>query len=83
MKFDNNAYSNHRVQIYDSNGQWKQSNGFNGSGDDQINYPLETAFNFKSHMVVANEENYRIQIFFQNTQFIKGFGLQGNETVSS
>jgi hypothetical protein len=42
-------YSNHRIQLFDSNGHWIKSIGSYGSG----NGPMGIAFNSKSHMFVG------------------------------
>jgi DNA-binding beta-propeller fold protein YncE len=77
---------NHRIQIFDSNGQWMKSIGSNGLGNDQFNgpkgnvqfnEPMGIAFNSKSHMFVADENNHRIVEFDQNMQFVKTFGSKG------
>jgi DNA-binding beta-propeller fold protein YncE len=69
---------NHRIQMFDSNGQWKQSIGSNGSDNGQFNYPRGIAFNSKNHMFIADGGNHRIVEFDENLQFIKAFGSYGN-----
>jgi len=70
---------NRRIQIFDSNGQWKKSIGSNGSENDQFNRPMGIAFDSKSHLFVADSWNSRIVDFDQNMQFLKVFGSRGNE----
>jgi hypothetical protein len=70
---------NHRIQVFDSNRQWKQSIGSKGSGNGQFNGPMGIAFNSKNHMFVADCGNHRIVEFDENMQFIKAFGSEGNE----
>jgi DNA-binding beta-propeller fold protein YncE len=72
-------YNNHRIQIFDSNGQWKQSIGSNGSENGQFRYPLGILFNSRKHMYVVDGSNHRVQVFDQKMQFIMTFGSEGNE----
>ncbi len=59
---DNINVSDHyqRIQIFDSNRQWKQSIGSYGSDDGQFNCPTGVLFNSESHMIVADYTNHRI-----------------------
>jgi DNA-binding beta-propeller fold protein YncE len=70
---------NHRIQIFDCNGQWMKSIGSKASGNVQFHFPMGIAFNSKSHMFVSDCDNHRIVEFDQNMQFVKTFGSEGNE----
>jgi DNA-binding beta-propeller fold protein YncE len=70
--------NNHRIQVFDSNQQWKKSIGSYGSENGQFNGPIGITFNSKNHMFVADCYNRRIQEFGENMQFIKAFGSNGN-----
>jgi DNA-binding beta-propeller fold protein YncE len=70
---------NHRIQIFDCNGQWIKSIGSYGSDNGHFRAPTGIAFNSKNHMFVVDHDNHRIQQFDENMQFINTFGTQGNE----
>jgi tripartite motif-containing protein 71 len=71
--------ANHRIQKFDSNGQWKQSIGSYGFVEGQFVGTMGIGFNSKNHLMVVDYCNSRIQVFNQNLQFIKTFGLEGSE----
>jgi DNA-binding beta-propeller fold protein YncE len=69
---------NHRIQVFDCNGQWIKSIGSYGSGNGQFDCPMGIAFNSKNHMFVVDYWNHRIVEFDQSMQFVKAFGSEGN-----
>jgi len=70
---------NHRIQIFDSNGNFISKFGTKGNGNGQVNYPIGIAINSKGNIIVSDFLNYKIQIFDSKSQFISKFGSRGNE----
>jgi len=73
-------WGNHRIQVFDCNGQWRQSIGSYGSNNGQFEYPMGIAFNSENHLIVADNDNHRIQVFDENLQFLRSFGSRGNRS---
>ena len=64
----------HRIQIFDSNGNFLRKFGYGGSGDGQFSYLSGVAINFKGlhhEIIVADNNNHRIQIFDSEGNFLK------------
>lgn len=53
--------------------------GSAGEGSGQISYPTGIAFDGKGDVVVADEENARVDVFTEAGAFIKSFGSWGTE----
>jgi tripartite motif-containing protein 71 len=64
---------NHRIQVFDQNGQWKQCIGSFGSKNGEFNYPKGIVVNSENHIIIV-DDSHRMQIFNENMQFIKSFG---------
>jgi len=62
---------NHRVQIFNSNGQFLSKFGSKGNGNGQFNNPKGIIINSKEDIIVSDCSNHRIK-------FISTFGSKGN-----
>ena len=71
-------FSNHRVQIYTSDGNYLRSFGRQGSKEGQFNKPTGIAFHQNGHIFVADSGNHRIQIFSGLGEHLGTFGEPGN-----
>ena len=69
--------SNHRVQIYTSDGNYLRSFGRQGNKEGQFNKPTGIAFDKNGHIFVADSGNHRIQIFSGLGEYLDTFGQQG------
>ena len=69
--------SNHRVQIFDSNGNLKRMFGTEGTGKGQFNRPAGVAVTREGHIVVADKDNHRIQVLKIDGTFLFKFGSKG------
>lgn len=69
--------SNHRIQVFDSNGQLKFKFGSEGSRAGQFNRPAGVAVTREGHVVVADKDNHRIQVLKIDGTFISMFGSKG------
>ncbi len=69
--------SNHRVQIFDSNGVFKHKFGSEGIRPGQFNRPAGVAITREGHVVVADKDNHRIQILKVDGTFLYMFGSKG------
>jgi len=70
--------NNHRIQIFDSKGNFISKFGSNGNENVQFDYPVGIAINSKGNIVVSDSNNHRIQIFDSKGNFISKFGTKGN-----
>lgn len=79
----NNLYvvdrTNHRIQIFDSDGIFLNSFGSFGSEDGQFYYPNDIALDIDENIYITDGSNHRIQIFDKDGNFIKSFGSYGFE----
>ncbi len=69
--------SNHRVQVFDTNGVYKYSFGSEGSSPGQFNRPAGVAITREGNVVVADKDNHRIQVLQQDGTFLFMFGSKG------
>ena len=69
--------SNHRIQVFDSNGQLKCKFGSEGNRPGQFNRPAGVAVTREGHVVVADKDNHRIQILKVDGTFLFMFGSKG------
>ena len=69
---------NHRVQIFNSNGDFIRSFGREGSNQGEFENPLGIAFDKDGKIFVADHINHRIQIFNGEGRYMGMFGGKGN-----
>ena len=69
--------SNHRIQVFDSNGAFKHAFGTEGVRPGQFNRPAGVAVNREGNIVIADKDNHRIQIFKLDGTFVSAFGSKG------
>ena len=69
--------SNHRIQVFDSNGQFKHKFGTEGMRPGQFNRPAGVAVTREGHIVVADKDNHRIQVLRLDGTFLFMFGSKG------
>jgi tripartite motif-containing protein 71 len=69
--------SNHRVQIFNENGQHRFSFGCYGNGEGEFDCLAGVAVNRIGQFIIADRYNHRIQIFDASGHFIRSFGSQG------
>jgi DNA-binding beta-propeller fold protein YncE len=87
VAYDNNnnriivaEISNHRIQVFDSNGNFLLAFGSYGSGDGQFDSPEGVAYdNNNNRIIVADTWNNRIQVFDSNGNFLFKFGGLGSD----
>ena len=65
---------NHRVQIYNSNGDFIRSFGQHGSNQGRFQYPFGIAFDKDGKIFVADRDNHRVQIFNGEGRYMGMFG---------
>ena len=70
--------SNHRVQIFNSNGDFIRSFGRKGSNQGEFKYPLGIAFDKDGKIFVADNDNHRVQIFNGEGRYMGMFGGEGS-----
>lgn len=78
--------NNHRVQVFDKNGQWKFQFGVPGKDEGQLWYPRKVAVmrTINSKFVVCDRgnERSRMQIFTKNGHFIKKIAIRYIDIVA-
>ena len=67
----------HRIQKFDSKGNFLLKWGSEGTGDGQFYYPQAIDIDSSGNVYVGDEQNYRIQKFDSNGTFITKWGSQG------
>jgi len=70
-------YSNHRIQILDSELNFISTFGSEGKENGQFINPFGIAINSKGNIIVSDNGNHRIQIFDAEGEFISTFGERG------
>ena len=70
-------YNNHRIQKFDSSGNFITKWGSWGTGDGQFRYPIGVAVDSSGDMFVADTANNRIQKFDSSGNFITKWGSWG------
>ena len=70
--------SNHRVQVFDSNGTFLRSFGHKGENDGEFKYPTGIAINKDRQIFVADSDNHRIQILSWEGRHLNSFGDKGS-----
>jgi DNA-binding beta-propeller fold protein YncE len=69
---------NHRIQVFDTNGNFLFKFGNFGFDDGQFNYPFGVAYDHNNNrIIVADTFNDRIQVFDTNGNFLFKFGNFG------
>jgi len=70
--------SNHRVQIFDEQGQNRFWLGGYGNGEGEFDCLAGVAVNRIGQFIIADRYNHRIQIFDPSGHFLRTFGSQGS-----
>ena len=70
-------YNNNRVQVFDSNLEFKRNFGSKGMAEGQFKNPLGMAFDSKGNIIVCDYSNHRVQMFDRKFQFVRSFGCEG------
>lgn len=73
---------NHRIQKFDSNGNFLLKFGSVGSGNGQFKFPSGVAVDTSGNIYVADNNNHRIQKFDSNGVFLLKFGTNGGNGTS-
>ena len=68
---------NHRVSVFDLDGNFKFLFGGEGTEPGKMNNPESAKFNSEGSCYVADLKNDRIQVFSKDGKFIKAFGKSG------
>ena len=69
---------NHRVQVFDRNGNFLRKFGEQGSLDHQLKHPNGLSINGSGDLIVSDSGNKFIKIFSPNGKFLRKFGGAGN-----
>ncbi|XP_073846758.1 tripartite motif containing protein thin isoform X4 [Musca autumnalis] len=69
--------SNHRVQVFDSNGIFVKQFGEYGNGEGEFDCLAGVAVNRIGQYIIADRYNHRIQVLDPQGRFLRAFGSQG------
>ncbi|XP_055837752.1 RING finger protein nhl-1 isoform X3 [Episyrphus balteatus] len=69
--------SNHRVQVFDSNGIFVKEFGEYGNGEGEFDCLAGVAVNRIGQYIIADRYNHRIQVLDPQGRFLRAFGSQG------
>ncbi|XP_065341578.1 RING finger protein nhl-1 isoform X1 [Cloeon dipterum] len=69
--------SNHRVQLFDSNGIFVKEFGAYGSSEGEFDCLAGVAVNRIGQFIIADRYNHRIQVLDPSGRFLRAFGSQG------
>lgn len=72
-----NESDNHRVLVYDKDGNRIRTIGTRGSGEGQFNVPLQGAVAPDGTLYVLDSGNFRVQAFDRDGKFLRAFGSAG------
>ena len=70
--------NNHRVQIFNTDGNYLRSFGREGNEAGEFIYPRGIAFHNNGNIFVADKGNHRIQIFSGEGEYVGNFGGKGS-----
>ena len=71
-------FYNHRVQIFNSDGNYLRSFGREGNKVGEFKYPAAIACHNNGKIFVADNNNHRIQIFSGEGEYVGSFGGKGS-----
>ena len=72
--FVSDGYGNSRVVKFDKTGKFLLAWGKKGTGEGEFNTPHAVRLDSKGNLYVGDRENDRVQVFDQNSKFIRSFG---------
>ena len=80
---DDNIYvadcSNHRIQKFNSEGEFVAAVGGSGSNQLQFDCPVGIVYNHRdNNLYVADQCNHRIQVLTTDLKYVRSFGTQGS-----
>ena len=79
---DDNIYiannGNHRIQKFNSEGEFMSAVGGRGNNQLQFSSPLGISYNHRDdNLYIADNDNHRIQVVTTKLEFVRSFGTQG------
>ena len=69
---------NHRVQVFDRNGNFLSKFGEQGSRDHQLKYPVALSINGNDDIIFADKGNKLIKMFSSSGEYLRKFGGAGS-----
>jgi len=71
-------FSNHRVQVFSSDGKYLSSFGRQGKENGEFDFPRGIAFHKNRNIFIVDNDNSRVQIFSGEGKYISSFGGKGS-----
>ena len=72
-------YANHRIQVFDTKGNYMTKWGTYGEEDGQIHKASALSVVPSGNIYLSDQFNYRIQVFTSNGTFVTAWGTKGEE----
>ena len=69
---------NHRIQVFNHEGQFLQQFGNEGNGDGELDSPTGISIDSDDTVYVAEGSNHRVSVFTHEGKFLTSFGSKGN-----
>ncbi|XP_070543754.1 tripartite motif-containing protein 3-like [Ptychodera flava] len=69
---------NHRIQVFDAEGQYLYSFGSEGSGDNQMRYPTGIALDCDGNVYVCDNGNNKVMKYESDGKFIRRIDSEDN-----
>jgi DNA-binding beta-propeller fold protein YncE len=69
---------NHRIQVFDSDGEFLRKWGTEGTGNGQFNGAAGISIGPDGLLYICDENNYRIQVFTSDGKFVCKWGEKGS-----
>lgn len=67
---------NHRVQLFNSDGQFLRTFGSQGVTDACMNFPYSATFDTEENIIVTDSDNHRVLVFSSAGELIRVFGSE-------
>ena len=71
--------ANHRIQVLNSNLTFCRVFGTRGSGNGELNFPWDVAFDSFGYVYVVDSWNNRVQVFTEDGEHLRHFGRKGGQ----
>ncbi len=74
--------ADHKVVIFESDGQFVGKWGLFGNGDGEFNSPAGIALDSNENVLIVDSKNHRIQRYTKDGKYLQGFGQFGSKIGS-
>ncbi len=72
-------FSNHRIQVFSTQGKFLRMFGKYDGGSGKLNRPFGIAIDTSDLVYVSDWDNHRVSVFTSKGQYVTSFGREGEE----